>query len=98
MAKAWRNEAACKINEQRKTTNVPTARVQKTERMAISKVTKNASTWLLDGLLIRAGIIDPLPHTHRVMQGTTYLTAQAPWFKRWKNKMAGFFKSLGKIG
>lgn len=61
--KAWRIEAAA-INARRKDgSKEPTARVQKNMRKSIETV-KSGSTWLLDGLLIRAGIIDPMPITH----------------------------------
>lgn len=62
--KAWRIEAAA-INARRKAgSKEPTARVQKNMRQSIETV-KSGSTWLLDGLLIRAGIIDPMPITHK---------------------------------
>ena len=54
--KAWRLGAES-INQQRQfDRKIPTARQQKQTGVKIK-----GSTWLLDGLLIRAGIIDPLP-------------------------------------
>lgn len=57
--KAWRLEAS-EINARRKDgSKEPTARVQKVQRGQQRAI--KGSTWLLDGLLIRAGIINPLP-------------------------------------
>lgn len=59
MAKAWRNEAAAKINAGRKAgSKEGSARMQKNERLFIAKVwpIKAADNWLLAGLLERIGI------------------------------------------
>jgi hypothetical protein len=68
MAKAWRNLAAQKVNTQRYwelllegKVKTPKARQQARARHLAAKSGLPGSTWLLDGLLIRAGIIDPLP-------------------------------------
>lgn len=64
MAKAWRNEAARKINARRKAgSKEGSARMQKNERLFIAKVwpIKAAGNWLLAGLLERIGIYAPEP-------------------------------------
>lgn len=56
MAKAWRNEAARKINARRKAgSKEGSARMQKNERLFLAKVwpIKAAGNWLLAGLLER---------------------------------------------
>ena len=60
MAKAWRNEAARKINERRKNgSKEGTARQQKDEQVFIAKVwpAKEQGNYLLAGLTQRADII-----------------------------------------
>ena len=68
MAKAWRNLAAQKVNIQRSwelflegKVKTPKARQQARARHLAAKSNLPGSTWLLDGLLIHAGIVDPLP-------------------------------------
>lgn len=54
MAKAWRNEAAAKINARRKAgSKEASARAQKNQRMFIARIfpVKASGNWLLDGLL-----------------------------------------------
>lgn len=76
MAKQWRNLNAQFINQLRaQGANIPTARVLARQRHSM-KSAKGATTWLLDGLLIRAGIIDPLPPMLRYLSKDT-----APWRK-----------------
>lgn len=71
--KAWRLEAQ-KINKQRERelatvgrVTTPTARVQKNYRIYMEKMHRITfgSNWLLDGLMIRAGLLDPLPTVPR---------------------------------
>jgi hypothetical protein len=52
------------------------------------------STWLLEGLLIRAGIIDPLPKLARVLRETyapTPAPTPLPWWLRVKAHIARVF-------
>lgn len=64
MAKAWRNESAASINQQRVReltflgkVHTPAARTLMQQRRAISKQfkPKGSGNWLLDGLLLKAG-------------------------------------------
>ncbi len=92
--KAWRLNAH-KVNELRALemylegkTETPTARVQKNLRMAMPKAPL-ASTWLLDGLLVRGGFVNrelALPGDAYVplTQGSAkYVSKLAARAKRW---------------
>lgn len=83
--KAWRLDAV-NVNARRLAgSKEPTARVQKARRMVSAKLSTNASTWLLDGLLngllIRAGIIDPMPLKEQLRPATAQ---SASWWKKFK--------------
>ena len=100
MAKAWRNLAAQAVNKQRSwelllegKVKTPKARQQARARRLAAKSTVPGSTWLLDGLLIRAGIIDPLPampieHDKRVPGSYRVESKPVPLWQRVRN----FFK------
>ena len=75
--KAWRLGAES-INQQRQfDRTIPSARQQKQ-----AGVNLKGSTWLLDGLLIRAGIIDPLPPVgRRAVTSYDYAKQETFWSK-----------------
>ena len=94
MAKAWRNEAARKINARRKAgSKEGSARMQKNERLFLAKVwpIKAAGNWLLAGLLERIGIwatAPAVPDYANYYQRPTALVNEAPEMKE------GFIKSF----
>lgn len=100
MAKAWRNEAARKINEQRAWENTltgkvttPTARVQ--AHIKNSFPVKGAGNWLLAGLLIRAGIQGDMPSTLKKHLHEPYVPATEGFAKRLARKFRNFGKLFG---
>ena len=54
------------------------------ERPVVSRTTIKGSTWLLDGLLIRAGIIDPLPTLPRSFSQSYDYAGEEGWLKRFQ--------------
>jgi hypothetical protein len=91
--KAWRLEAS-KINARRKAgSNEPSARVQKALHSKQPVIL--GSTWLLDGLFIRVGIVDPLPNptrnlVHRPLPRHSSISARKSWalsFKAFLKRM-----------
>jgi hypothetical protein len=86
--KAWRLEAS-KINARRKAgSNEPSARVQKVLRGKQPVIL--GSTWLLDGLLIRVGIVDPLPNLERSYAKRLMQRPKTGW----RANLAAFVKKL----
>jgi len=82
MAKAWRNEAAAKINARRASCE-PTARVQKNMRQVQPSVPGGAN-FLLAGLLQRAGLWYPSERVDYVgpsTGGKSYLKRAWQWLR-----------------
>lgn len=92
MAKAWRNEAAAKINARKAGgSKEPSARQQ--ARIKNSFPVKGAGNWLLAGLLIRAGIQGDMPFTLKKHLHEPYVPATEGLAKRLAKK----FRSLRKL-
>jgi hypothetical protein len=54
------------------------------------KHTKPRPSWLLQGLMIRAGLYDPLPVTHRI-QSSAQAVRQGNWLTRARGWVKGLF-------
>lgn len=94
MAKAWRNEAAAKINARREAgSKEPSARVQM--HLRNRDTTKGAGNWLLAGLLIRAGIQGDMPFTLKPHLYEPYVPATEGFAKRLSKAMREAFSFLG---
>lgn len=84
--KAWRTQAA-EINKQRAAgERVATARQQMRERVTI----KAYPSWLFMGLMIRAGLYDPLPTVPSTLAARG-LPVKTNWFSRAWDKAKAVF-------
>lgn len=94
MAKAWRNEAAAKINARKAGgSKEPSARAQMHIRNRVT--IKGAGNWLLAGLLIRAGIQGDMPFTLKKHLHEPYVPATEGFAKRLARKFRNFGKLFG---